>query len=81
MKIFLGKSLLALATATLASLAWAQTPAERGEEDRRVAEGESNSQEEQKIKECMEQLKEKNKGIPEYTARKSCRDHVRKQGG
>ena len=43
----------------------------------RTAEGEG---EDQAMKECIEQLKEKNKGIPDYTARKACREHVRKQG-
>lgn len=43
----------------------------------RTAEGDGETQ---AVTDCVEQLKEKNKGIPDYTARKACREHVRKQG-
>jgi|ADGO01.1.fsa_nt_gi hypothetical protein len=35
--------------------------------------------EEARVQECIDKLKTKDKGIPEYQAKKVCRDHVRKQ--
>ena len=66
------------ATADESSPAASSTPHQQDTARTRTAEGES---EDQAIKECVEQLKEKNKGIPDYTARKACREHVRKQDG
>jgi hypothetical protein len=33
-----------------------------------------------RMKECVDRVKEKNKGIPDYTARKACREHLKDQG-
>lgn len=36
--------------------------------------------EDARVQECIDKLKAKDKGIPEYQAKKACREHVRKQG-
>ena len=66
------------ATARESDPASSSSPHQQDTTRTRTAEGED---EDQAVKECVEQLKEKNKGIPDYTARKACREHVRKQGG
>jgi hypothetical protein len=65
------------ATARESDPASASTQHQQDTTRTRTAEGEG---EDQAVKECVEELKEKNKGIPDYTARKACREHVRKQG-
>ncbi len=35
--------------------------------------------EDARVKECVEKLKAKDKGVPDYQAKKACREHVRKQ--
>ena len=74
MKIKLNSTFLALWSILFASLCWAQT------EDRTQTAASADDQEqEQKIKECVEQLKEKRKGITDYSARKACTAHVKKR--
>ena len=62
------------ATARESDPASSSTPHQQDATRTRTAEGED-----QAMKECLEQLKEKNENIPDYTARKACREHVRKQ--
>ena len=48
------------------------------QEAMRTAQG--DDEEDPRMKECVDKVKEKNKGIPDYTARKACREHVKNQG-
>lgn len=74
MKINLNSTVLALVSILFASVSWGQS------EDRtRAAASTDDQEQEQKITECIQQLKEKRKGITDYSARKACTAHVKKQ--
>jgi hypothetical protein len=50
------------------------------QETTRTRTAQGDDEQDPRMKECLDRVKEKNKSIPEYTARKACREHVRSQG-
>lgn len=47
------------------------------QESTRTRTAEGSDEQDPRMKECLDRVKEKNKGIPEYTARRACREHLR----
>lgn len=74
MKIKLNSTFLTLLPILFVSASWAQA-----QDSTRASTSADNQNREEKIKECVEQLKEKRDSITDYSARKACTDHVEKQ--
>ena len=50
------------------------------QETTRTRTAQGDDEQDPQMKECLDRVKEKNKGIPDYTARKACREHLEDQG-
>lgn len=50
------------------------------QETTRTRTAQGGEEQDPRMKECVDRVKEKNKGIPDYTARKACREHLNDQG-